>query len=53
VEAYILDFDGDLYGDTLGVEFVERLRGMIKFDSVDALIQQMTADVEVTRTLVR
>ena len=38
VEAYILDFDGDLYGDALGVEFVERLRGMERFDSVDALV---------------
>jgi riboflavin kinase/FMN adenylyltransferase len=51
VEAYILDFEGDLYGDTLGVEFVERLRGMEKFDSVDALIEQMRADVKQTRDL--
>src|SRR4051794_8786847 len=37
VEAYVLDFDGDLYGTTLGVEFIERLRGMERFDSVDSL----------------
>jgi len=49
VEAYILDFDGDLYGEALGVEFVRRLRGMEKFDSVDALITQMDADVAQTR----
>ena len=35
VEAYILDFDEDIYGVELGVEFVERLRGMVKFDSVE------------------
>jgi riboflavin kinase/FMN adenylyltransferase len=51
VEAYILDFEADLYGATLGVEFVERLRGMERFDSVDALVTQMHADVDRTRTL--
>ncbi len=45
VEAYVLDFEGDLYGAALGVEFVERLRGMEKFDGADALVQQMHADV--------
>jgi riboflavin kinase / FMN adenylyltransferase len=52
VEAFILDFDGDLYGDALGVEFVERLRGMEKFDHVDALIARMTEDVRQTRAIV-
>jgi riboflavin kinase/FMN adenylyltransferase len=51
VEAHILDFDGDLYGDALGVEFVERLRGMERFDTRDELVAQMAADVELTRTL--
>ncbi len=51
VEAYVLDFSGDLYGATLGIEFVERLRGMEKFDSVDALVTQMHADVDRTRTI--
>jgi riboflavin kinase/FMN adenylyltransferase len=51
VEAFILDFDGDLYGHTLGVEFIEHLRGMVKFDSVEALITQMHADVALTREL--
>ena len=51
VEAYILDVDADLYGDALGVEFVHRLRGMEKFDSVDALVAQMRADVALTRDL--
>lgn len=51
VEAFILDFHGDLYGDALGVEFVRRLRGMEKFDDVDALIRQMGADVGQTREI--
>jgi riboflavin kinase/FMN adenylyltransferase len=51
VEAYVLDFEGDLYGDAIGIEFVTRLRGMEKFDSVDALVTQMHADVARTRDL--
>lgn len=51
VEAYILDFDGDLYGQNLGIEFVHRLRGMERFDSIPALVTQMAADVERTREL--
>ena len=51
VEAFILDFSGDLYGDALGVEFVQRLRGMERYDSVDALVAQMHRDVEETRRL--
>jgi riboflavin kinase/FMN adenylyltransferase len=51
VEAYVLDFAGDLYGDALGVEFVHRLRGMEKYDSVDALVTQMRADVAGARDL--
>jgi len=49
VEAYVLDFDGDLYGQALGLEFVRRLRGMEKFDDVEALIRQMDTDVAQTR----
>ncbi len=51
VEAYVLDFDADLYGDALGLEFVERLRGQERYDSVEALVTQMHADVERTRQL--
>jgi riboflavin kinase/FMN adenylyltransferase len=53
VEAYILDFDEDIYGVELGVEFVERLRGMERFDSVAALVEQMGRDVERTREVLR
>jgi riboflavin kinase/FMN adenylyltransferase len=52
VEAYILDFAGDLYGQNLGVEFLHHLRGMVKFDSVDDLVVQMAADVAQTRAFV-
>jgi riboflavin kinase/FMN adenylyltransferase len=51
VEAYLIDFDGDLYGETLRIAFMERLRGEKRFDSVDALVEQMKKDVEATRTL--
>jgi riboflavin kinase/FMN adenylyltransferase len=51
VEAYILDFDGDLYGQNIGIEFVHRLRGMIKFDSIAELVTQMADDVTQTRAL--
>lgn len=45
VEAYCLDFDGDLYGEAAGVEFTTRLRGQVRFDGIDALIEQMARDV--------
>ena len=50
LEAYLLDFDGDLYGEEARVRFVARLRGEVKFDSVDALVAQMARDVDATRT---
>ncbi|MCW2832021.1 MAG: bifunctional riboflavin kinase/FAD synthetase [Aeromicrobium sp.] len=50
VESYVLDrTDLDLYGEQIRVEFVELLRGMVKFDGVDALVAQMESDVERTR----
>lgn len=48
-EAYLLDFDGDLYGTELRLEFLKRLRGEKRFASVDALIEQMHLDVEQAR----
>ena len=51
IEAYILDFDGDLYGQSIGVEFVARLRGMERFDDAEALVGQMSTDVEQARTV--
>ena len=49
VEAFLLDFSGDLYGEEARVSFVARLRDEVAFDSVDALVDQMGRDVEVTR----
>ena len=52
IEAYLLDFDGDLYGQELCLEFVERLRGERRFDTAEALVEQMHRDVARTRELV-
>jgi riboflavin kinase / FMN adenylyltransferase len=49
VEAFLLDYEGDLYGQTLALEFVDRLRGEQRFDTVGALIEQMDRDVIETR----
>jgi riboflavin kinase/FMN adenylyltransferase len=49
IEAYLLDFDGDLYGTELRLEFLKRLRGEKRFVSVDALVEQMHRDVEEAR----
>jgi riboflavin kinase / FMN adenylyltransferase len=49
VEAHLLDFDADLYGETIRIAFLERLRGERRFDSVDGLVEQMRADVERAR----
>ena len=51
LECYLLDFDGDLYGEPAKVRFVERLRGEVRFDSVDALVEQMGRDVATARSL--
>jgi riboflavin kinase len=53
VEAHILDFDGDLYGRRVGIEFSQRLRGMIRFDDAAALVAQMKRDVEQVREAAR
>ena len=51
IEAYLLDFDGDIYGSTLELAFRKRLRGEKRFESVDALIEQMALDVEAARAI--
>ena len=49
VEAFMIDFDGDLYGSRLRLEFLERLRGERRFDAPEDLVAQMHRDVERTR----
>jgi riboflavin kinase/FMN adenylyltransferase len=49
VEAYLLDFDGDLYGRIVDVGFIRRIRGEKKFSGVDELKAQIQHDVEETR----
>ena len=51
VEAYILDFDDEIYGKPLTVEFVERLRPELAFDDVDELVAQMQQDVARAREI--
>ncbi|HEX3911051.1 MAG TPA: bifunctional riboflavin kinase/FAD synthetase [Solirubrobacteraceae bacterium] len=52
IEAYLLNFEGDLYGQTLCLEFLARLRGERRFDTAEGLVAQMHRDVEQTRELV-
>jgi riboflavin kinase / FMN adenylyltransferase len=51
VEAHVLDFDGDLYGHRVSVDFRHRLRGQAVFASVDELAAQMRADLDQARRL--
>ena len=51
IEAHVLDFDGDLYGSTLCLQFLERLRGERRFDTPAALVAQIRLDIERTRAL--
>ncbi len=51
VEAHLLDFDGDIYGQDLRLEFVDYLRPEEKYDSVEALLVQIARDIEKTRVI--
>ncbi|MEX1134438.1 MAG: bifunctional riboflavin kinase/FAD synthetase [Acidimicrobiia bacterium] len=51
VEAYLLDFNDDCYGETMTLEFVERLRPELKFAEVSELVEQMSVDVAMVREL--
>ena len=53
VESYILDFDQDIYGRDVEIEFVARLRDELKFDSVKALVEQIQKDIVKVREVLR
>ena len=52
VETHVLDRDDlELYGVPIGIDFIDRLRGQVRFDGVEALVGQMVHDVEQARDL--
>jgi riboflavin kinase/FMN adenylyltransferase len=51
LEVHVFDFSGDLYGRSIEVEFVAKLRDEVKFDSLDALVMQMKLDDAQARDL--
>jgi riboflavin kinase / FMN adenylyltransferase len=51
VEAFLLDFEADIYDRELRLDFLQRLRGEKRFDSVEALVEQMGHDVDETRRI--
>jgi riboflavin kinase/FMN adenylyltransferase len=51
VEAYLLDFSGDLYGEALRIAFLARMRGEKRFESVDDLVAQMRLDADRAREI--
>lgn len=53
VEAYLLDVDEDLYGETIELHFVQRIRDMVAFSSAEALVERMREDVNEARTILR
>src|SRR5205823_12227245 len=51
LEVHLIDFSGDLYGETLGVAFLRRLRGTRPFAGPDDLVHQLRLDVEQARRI--
>jgi riboflavin kinase/FMN adenylyltransferase len=51
LEVHVFDFDGNLYGRAIEVEFVAKLRDEVKFDSLDAMVAQMHHDAERARAV--
>ena len=51
IEAHLLDFDGDLYGRTISIQFLQRLRGEQRFMGLDGLVAQLGKDVLAVRSL--
>jgi riboflavin kinase/FMN adenylyltransferase len=53
LEAHLFDFDGDLYGKRIEVEFVQKLRDEEKFDSLDAMVKQIDLDAQQARKVLK
>ena len=53
IECHLIDFDGDLYDQSLQVEWVDRIRGLSRFKSVQELKQAIARDVETCRRIVK
>jgi riboflavin kinase/FMN adenylyltransferase len=53
VEAHLLDFDGDLYGQTLALDFIARLRDERRFEGIEALLAQIRRDIEQGREILQ
>ncbi|MCE7950700.1 MAG: bifunctional riboflavin kinase/FAD synthetase [Xanthomonadales bacterium PRO7] len=51
LEAHLFDFDGDLYGKRIEVEFVQKLRDEEKFDNLDAMVKQIDLDAQAAREI--
>jgi riboflavin kinase/FMN adenylyltransferase len=51
LEVHVFDFHGDLYGRTIEVEFIAKLRDEVKFDSLDSMMVQMKVDAAQARDL--
>ena len=53
IEVFIFDFDGDIYGSDLKVEFIDYIRGEIKFPDPSYLVEQMQQDAQTARKCLR
>ena len=53
IEAFILDFSGDVYGADVTVEYVEFIRGEVRFPDIEALKAQIARDVEIARNILK
>lgn len=53
VETFIIDFNEEIYGEELRIELLDRIRGELKFDSAEALIERMQRDIEETKEYFR
>lgn len=49
LEAHIFDFEGDLYGQTIRIQWLEKIRDMVKFNSIDELVAQLDSDEKIAR----